>query len=830
MRKKKLFLLTYTVLFLFSFLIGKEIPIEEWLICHAKIYKPIFSDELNSLFDYSSIEFKSLEPQEGQELFWSPSQTLTWKKFHAENGIISFPFDSELKLVLTSTYIEVPQWQQISLSVRGNSSFQIFLDGELIENNGRTELSLTRGKHRLLIIFFQSKQENGIEVSLNCDERYESKYPILSRDPIHNMTLLEALMIPQFGEVEVSSDGSKAAVLNNEGGIEIFKLPDGILSRSIYLPNRISSFSWSPNGNHLAMGTSGEKTGCNLWLVNLYDGSTKKLFSVNENISQIQWLPDGKFIIFASTKITSQKKPYDLIDNFFDRWEGWKPKVSLWLASIDSGTKHMITGGINPYGRFTQAILSPNGEKVVFIREIPSSTYPYSHKEMWQVNILNGKSELISEIKTSMISSIIWSPDSNYLAVIAPYYNYPKKSSELANYHSRWHQGIQLWDLSKKHYRYLTEPEFNPCVRSLWWNPKYNQLYFIALDRTVQRLYRFSSDFNEFTEISLPFTNIQEIYGAKESDWVILSVGALDKPLQLFSINLKSLENHQIWNRGNEFLSLVQLGRTEIFNCSNREGIKIEGWLYFPPDFNPKEKYPIIVSYYGGIGPRIQRFDNINYWFAGNGYIVYQLTPRGAYGYGQKFADAHFNEWGTVSAPDIIDAVKALIKAKPFINSGKIGGYGHSYGGFEGLSLATQTDLFATIIATGVISNTLNYSFIVLGQPNNGEIVLPGVYPWNRKDVYIDRSPVFNANKINTPILLMQGTDDPWCEMTESDQIYSALKVQDKDVVQIRWIGEGHGISKFSNKLLFNRIMLEWFDKYLKDEPESWQKRYEESR
>lgn len=98
--------------------------------------------------------------------------------------------------------------------------------------------------------------------------------------------------------------------------------------------------------------------------------------------------------------------------------------------------------------------------------------------------------------------------------------------------------------------------------------------------------------------------------------------------------------------------------------------------------------------------------------------MVYTLTPRGTWGYGREFADAHFNEWGTTSYPDIIDAVKALIEAKPYVDPERIGRFGHSYGGFEGLSLVTQTNLFATDIAAGVISNTLNYSFIVLGQTN----------------------------------------------------------------------------------------------------------------
>jgi dipeptidyl aminopeptidase/acylaminoacyl peptidase len=127
-----------------------------------------------------------------------------------------------------------------------------------------------------------------------------------------------------------------------------------------------------------------------------------------------------------------------------------------------------------------------------------------------------------------------------------------------------------------------------------------------------------------------------------------------------------------------------------------------------------------------------------------------------------------------------------------------------------------------------VISNPVNYSLVVLGQPNYGEIVLPGVYPWNRKDIYVDRAPVFNADKVTTPVLLMHGTEDPWTEMTESDQMFSALKLQGKDVFQIQWKGEAHGLAQPQNRRLYNEMVMEWFDKYLKDEPEGWSERVQE--
>jgi dipeptidyl aminopeptidase/acylaminoacyl peptidase len=835
MISKKLIIMKLFLFFSIS-LFGAELPIENWLISQAKIFKPHFTAESFSLFDYYSLNIKSLWPSEGQKFFWDSQQSITWERVKANEGKLSLPLKDGLILVLAATYLDVQRWQEASLSVKSIFPFQIFLDGELIGKTEKTDMTLTRGKHRLLIASFQDKAKDGtLQVFLQFEEKYKTMAPKAVIDPAHNITLLEAFTMPELNGLQVAPGGSFCAILDSDGGLEIRSLPDGSLLKTIFLPDQISSFSWSPEGNGLAIVTMDEKRLCDLWLVNLKDGSTKKLVSEIEGMAQLNWLPDGKFITYTTAEVSKEKRPYELVDNFFDRWDGWKTKVYLCMVSVESGTRHMISGGLNPYGQSSrEALVSPDGKKVVFVNETPSSAYPYSHIELWVTNMMSGESELISEIKTSMISSMVWSADSTRLAVIAPYYNFPLKPSDMTNYHTKWHQGIQLWDVSKKSYRYLTKPEFNPCVRSLWWNSKDNKLYFIALDRTVHRLYRFSSDLNEFSEIRLPFKNIEALYGGKDSDWVILRLAEIDKPSWLVSLNLETLESQKIWDKGQNFLSSVRFGKYEMFSFQNRGGTKLDGWIYFPPGFDPVKKYPTIISYYGGFSPRTQsmesQFGRVNHWLAGNGYIVYTFTPTGGYGYGQEFADAHVLEEGAITGPDVIDAVTALIRAKPYVNSKKIGGFGHSQGGFLSLSLVTQTNLFTTVVASGVISNILSYFFNVLGQPNSDEIGLPGVYPWNRKDFYVNCSPVFNADKVSTPVLLMQGTDDPWTEMIESDQMYSALKVQGKDVVQIRWIGEGHGISKLSNRILNEKIRLEWFDKYLKDEPESWQERLNISR
>jgi dipeptidyl aminopeptidase/acylaminoacyl peptidase len=101
-------------------------------------------------------------------------------------------------------------------------------------------------------------------------------------------------------------------------------------------------------------------------------------------------------------------------------------------------------------------------------------------------------------------------------------------------------------------------------------------------------------------------------------------------------------------------------------------------------------------------------------------------------------------------------------------------------------------------------------------------------YPWNRPDIFVERSPLFKADRIHTPLLLTHGTGDTNVPSGESDQMFTALRVLRKDVVYVRFPGQEHGIGGTQAiRVAHNEIRLAWFDKYLKGQPESWEARWE---
>jgi hypothetical protein len=198
MGERRIFILIQLFLLFPIFLVGAEFPVEEWLVTQPKIFKPAFTGEPFSFFDYSSLDIKSLWPAEGDKLFWDLQQTLIWQKCQAKEGKLYLSLGDASYLVIAATYLDIPRWQKVILIVKSDFPFQIFLDGELLGKGERTELTITREKHRLLIASIQDhSKQTGIGVSLQFEDKYKLAPPRISTDPFHNLSLLEALTIPQ---------------------------------------------------------------------------------------------------------------------------------------------------------------------------------------------------------------------------------------------------------------------------------------------------------------------------------------------------------------------------------------------------------------------------------------------------------------------------------------------------------------------------------------------------------------------------------------------------------------------------------------------------------
>jgi dipeptidyl aminopeptidase/acylaminoacyl peptidase len=262
----------------------------------------------------------------------------------------------------------------------------------------------------------------------------------------------------------------------------------------------------------------------------------------------------------------------------------------------------------------------------------------------------------------------------------------------------------------------------------------------------------------------------------------------------------------------------------------NERGQEIEGRIYYPPYFDQERKYPCIVYYYGGTSPVTRDFGGRypkELW-AANGYVVYVLQPSGATGFGQAFSALHVNDWGKIVADEIIDGVKQFLKTHPFVDPERVGCIGASFGGFMTMLLQTRTDLFTAAVSHAGISSISSYWGEGYWGYLYSALATANSFPWNRKDIYIDQSPLFHAEKVTTPILLLHGSQDTNVPPGESIQFYTALKLLGKEVELIEVADQNHWIMDHKKRKLWSKTILAWFDRWLKDQSEWWDALYSE--
>ena len=202
------------------------------------------------------------------------------------------------------------------------------------------------------------------------------------------------------------------------------------------------------------------------------------------------------------------------------------------------------------------------------------------------------------------------------------------------------------------------------------------------------------------------------------------------------------------------------------------------------------------------------------------------LQPSGATGFGQEFSAAHVNNWGITVADEIIEGTQKFLEAHPFTDADRVGCAGASYGGFMTMLLMTRTDLFAAAISHAGISSISSYwGEGYWGYSYSAEATAES-FPWNSPEIYIGQSPLFHADKINTPLLLITGDSDTNVPPGESIQLYTALEILGRPVELILVKGEDHHIVTYSKRIQWHNTIMAWWDKYLKDQPQWWEDQY----
>jgi acylaminoacyl-peptidase len=290
-------------------------------------------------------------------------------------------------------------------------------------------------------------------------------------------------------------------------------------------------------------------------------------------------------------------------------------------------------------------------------------------------------------------------------------------------------------------------------------------------------------------------------------------------PAEVFVCAWDGSGQRQLTHANRSWREEVALSSPEHF-AFTRAGATLDGWVMRPAGMAPGHRAPVLLNIHGGPHGQygVGFFDEFQV-YAGAGYAVVFVNPRGSRGYGEEFAQAVVGDWGGGDAADVLAGLDEALRRFDFLDPGRLGVMGGSYGGFLTSWLVGHTDRFRAACS----ERAVNDQRTMFGTSDIGHLFnvaeLGGVTPWEDLARYRERSPLTYAPGITTPLLIIHSEEDYRCPIEQAEQLFVALKKLRREVVLVRFPGENHELSRTGtprHRLERFRIILDWFSRHLR--------------
>ncbi len=672
----------------------------------------------------------------------------------------------------------------------------------------------------------------GAKIVLEADKSEDlAKLRIAAEQKQRLFTLRDVLEGERPIAAEVSADGKyallRSTVVLPKGKkynrTEIFNLTNG--KKTVTVDNE-KNWKWMPKGSRLyeiSEGANGRKL------------TVKDLLSGEETVSaeslpegNFEWSPDERFLLFTVTDKAPESKDGGVRQVLTpqDRQSGWRNRSFIYRYDLATGLLQPLVFG---YRNVALSAVSPDAQSIVFSTLRDDYTErPFALRTVCLLNLVNMKVDTLwHDIKYGEVAC--FSPDGKQLLLLGGPESFDGigKSNAVNGIPNNFDTQAYIYRISDKSVKPLTL-HFNPSIQSAQWSKADNNIYFVATDEDYVRCYRYLTKKEKFEKLNLPAEVLQSFNAAIDAP-VAVGVGqSASYASTAFKVDLRNDKSAVFADPMKPMMNAIQLGKVQdwTFRSSGKDDIK--GRVYYPYDFEDDKRYPLIVYYYGGTTPVSRTFDGRYpfHLYASMGYVVYVIQPSGTIGFGQEFSARHVNAWGKRTADEIIEGVSEFCDVHPFIDRKKIGCIGASYGGFMTMYLLTRTDMFAAAVSHAGISDITSYWGEGYWGYSYNSVAAADSYPWNNTDLFVGHSPLFSADKITTPLLLLHGDADTNVPPGESIQMFTALKILGKPVELITVEGENHHILNYDKRIRWNNSIFAWFAYRLQDDPAWWNELY----
>jgi len=581
--------------------------------------------------------------------------------------------------------------------------------------------------------------------------------------------------------------------------------------------------SFSPDEKSILL-TSNQTGVYNAYTVSITGGELKPLTASKESSFAISYFPKDELILFS-------------------RDAGGDENSHIFVRNLD-GTERDLTPGAKTKAQF----VGWTKDKSAF-RYLTNARDP-KHFDLYRMNIADFKSTVIYEDKTNYVFSGI-SEDGKYLAFVrlkttadSDIFLYDAASKEmklLTAHQGQVSNNPEAFDPQSRYLYYTSNEsgEFTSLERyelatgkkehvekSNWdvsfcyfsENGKYRVVGMNEDARTRVKVYVEGTG----RQVALPSLGEGDINGIQispsENKMAFYFAGARS-PANLYVYDFGSKKASKLTNALNPAIDPAELVESEVIRYQSFDKLSIPAILYKPQQASAETKVPAIVLVHGGPGGQARvGYSSLTQYLVNHGYVVLDVNNRGSSGYGKTFFTADDRKHGREPLWDCIEAKKYL-SALGYVDPAKIGIMGGSYGGY--MTLAALT-LKPKEFKVGVdLFGVANWIRTLESIPPYWESEREALYkeigdPKTDRDMLMTISPLFNADKIERPLMVLQGANDPRVLKVESDEMVAAVKKKGVTVEYIVFPDEGHGFTKKKNQIEGYGAVLRFLDTYLK--------------
>ena len=724
-------------------------------------------------------------------------------------------------------YVNNERYLNAKLTVKGPKNYKVFVDGQ----EGGGELKLAPEHHTVAISYLADAGE-GDSVSVAIEADREVEWTVSERHPYMMHDLTDGQRVRG---VALSADGSYVVVscqTTQRGGNAQWnsELRDAKTGRLVRTLGR--NAAWMPRSI--------------AYIEEEMEGQRRMLYRVNPTTGERTRLaadvPQGGYRIsptedylIVTVEEEGPKEDADVFEviEMDDRQPGWRKRTHLVYYDLATGVSQRITFGNK--GEQLQDISSDGRRLLIATSRSRLEKRPTTVTDYYVMDV---STQQVDTLLTAaeFLGGGNFSPDGRQVMFMGNPEAFDRIGCQLPSdvTPSMTENELFLYDIATKRVTPLTK-DFDPSVNNFDWSQADGLVYFNAEDRDYVNMFVLNPATGSIKKLPLEGDYIYRFNMARTTPTLAWLAYKTLEPASAYVRTSPATTKGNAYREkpvvlfdGSTALGDAEVGTCEDWNFTNSRGDTVYGRLYLPKGFDASKKYPMIVYYYGGCSPVSRYFESpyAPQMWNSMGYVAYILQPSGATGFGQEWASRHVNTAGRGPADDIIEGTKKICEAHPFINKDKVGCMGASYGGFMTMYLQTVTDIFAAAVSHAGIANHTSYWGEGYWGYNYSEVSMANSYPWSHRQLYVDQSPLFNADKVHTPLLLLHGTDDTNVPIIESLQMFTALKLLGREVALVEVKGENHHVLDYNKKLKWVATQMAWFQRWLKDDPSWWDALY----